>query len=184
MADSVTVRFPYSATEHAAAVSVGVGRRRLLSWFRFFGASCIAAGVLVLGIGAASHEPAMQLLKNAVGFTALGGFWIWGAQAVLRVIETRQLRREGSADGREHETRTFGRDGFTPTAHWSPPIPWTHVEQVVETESFLLIYASSDGPFYIPRHALLPTERSQLDALLREAFHSRPKQLVLLPRAT
>ena len=103
---------------------------------------------------------------------------------MLRLLEIRQFRREAAQEGREEETRTFSRDGFTPTAQWSPPIPWSSVDRVVETKRFLLVFASSDGPFYLPKHALSPTDRSKLDALFREAFQTRPRQLLLLPRAT
>lgn len=184
VSDSLSISFPYSAAEHTDALSESSERRRRQSWYRFCGVLIGGLGPLGLVLGAATGAPVIPLLGNTLPLVALGAFWFWGAPAVLRFIETRQLRREGTQEGRDIETRTFSRDGFTPTAQWSRPIPWSSVERVVETKRFLLVYASSDGPFYLPKHVLSHGDRTRLDSLFREAFQTRPKQLLLLPRAT
>jgi len=182
--DLLKVTFPFSAVEQAEALSESTGQRNMRWWLQLCGIVIAGGGLFAAGLGAAFGEPLVPLVQNTLPLVALGAFWFWGAPVVLRFIQVGQLRREGAQDGIKEETRMFGREGFTPTARWSPPVPWSSVDKVVETKRFILIYASSDGPFYLPKHAFTPADLARLKALLQEEFRTRPKQLIMLPRAT
>jgi len=182
--DLLKVTFPYSAVEQAEALSESTGRRINRWWLRLGGVVIGGGSLFLAGVAAAFGEPLVPWLRNTLPLVALGAFWFWGAPAVLKLIDVRRFRREGAQEGCKDETRTFGRDGFTPTVRWSRPVPWSDVDKVVETRRFILIYASSDGPFYLPKRALTPAALARLEALLRDEFRTRPKQLILLPRAT
>ena len=185
MPDHLTVTFPYSPVEHAKALSEADTGRKLRWRIRFGGFVIGFAGVLAAVVGPLTGEPVVSALQDGTALAALGAFWVWGAPALLTAIEARQLRREGIQESREVAHLTFGEAGFAPPLRWSEPMPWSFVERVVETKRFLLIYHGySTDPFYIPKHALSPSDRERLVALLNEHLKSPQKQLKMLSEAT
>ena len=64
---------------------------------------------------------------------------------------------------------------------WAQPVPWSDVNKVIETKRFLLIHATSDGPFFVPRHAVSSSDAERLREFLAREFQSRPGKLKMLP---
>ena len=173
------ITFPYSPAEHAEAMSQSAGGRR---WRRFLrvGAVVIASGGFLEPLFAAlTGEPIAPAVRNSFSLVVLGAFWFWGAPAILKAVHKRQFNTEGAQEGRDLETVSFGPEGITPGRKWSRPLPWSQVSQVLETKTLILIEASSDGPTYLPKNALSIADRANLEALLREHFRDRPKDLRL-----
>ena len=179
LAAELEISFPYSPAEHAAAMAYASQQRKQLLFIRGSGILAMAGMAAVSTVGAVVGEPLMPLLSNTLPIVALGGFWTWGAPAILYLIRRRQLSRDGAQEGRQRETLSFGPGGFRPGAQWANPVPWDRVTRVWETDRFILIDASSDGPSYIPKHALSPADRATLVAFLRERFSARQEQLRL-----
>src|SRR6185503_6890746 len=109
----------------------------------------------------------------------LGAFWAWGGPAILNASNRRQFRREANQKGHDLESVSLSPNGIVPGANWTHPIPWSQVRRVIETEKLIVIDASSDGPTYLPRNVLSVDDRAKLEALLREQFRDRPKDLRL-----
>jgi hypothetical protein len=184
MSQRLTFSFPYSPREHAQALSKTTGDRSLRRWFKPFGAMLGVIGLGAFTMGLAGGEPIPSLAYDLAGWIGLGSFWFFVAPWVLRRSELRQLQRDSESERRTVEVRGFDAEGFVPHSRWSRPIPWADVERVVETTDFFLIYASSDGPDYLPKHVVSGEELNHLRTLLEEVFVERRKQLKLLPRAT
>lgn len=179
MASEIRVTFPYSVAEHAEAAAQSVSGRRLRQFMRLFGVLSIATGVLVSLVGFLKDIPLASALSEAFPFLPLGAFWAWGGPAILSAANRRQLRREAHQEGRDRESVLLGADGITPGSKWSQPIPWSQVRRVSETSKLIVLDASSDGPAYVPKHALSAEDRENLETLLREQFRSRPEDLRL-----
>lgn len=182
MPDILRVTFPYSAAEHAAALSEATQARRTRWFIRFCATAIGAGGVLVTVAGATvGRQPIVPLLQNCFPLIALGAFWYWGAPALLLWITARQLRREGIENTRGSESLSFSDVGFSPSPEWPQPIPWSFVDRVVETQRFFLIYHGySKDPCYVPKHALTTELKERLVDSLTEHFKSHPNQLRLL----
>jgi hypothetical protein len=73
-------------------------------------------------------------------------------------------RKHGTID--EMELRVLSEDGFVGSSHWSQPVPWFLVERVVETRNNFLVYATPDGPTYVPKSVLKPAEVERVRQLL------------------
>ena len=176
----VRITFPYSAAEHAEAMSGTVSGGRLLRWLRFCALSFPIMGLVtgVLGV-AIAEQPLGSVWANLWPFLPLGAFWYWGAPAILDAVHKWQFRREGVQEGRHLETVSIGPDGITPGAKWSHPIPWAQVRRIQETKNLIVIDASTDGPTYLPKHAIAAGDMASFKELLREKFHDRPKDLRL-----
>jgi hypothetical protein len=177
VSNRLELSFPYSPIEHAKALENGRGQRMLLSFFRWAGAGFAMVGLATIPIGLAGNESLGPVLKDALAFVALGSFWYAGAPMILRKLRERELKKEAGAEGRAFETQTFDVEGFRPTSRWSTAIPWSDVESVVETEQHFLFYATSEGPFYLPKDAIPATVARDLRELLQRAFRDRPEDL-------
>lgn len=116
---------------------------------------------------------AVPALMMAAAFLATG--------PLLRRRDARRLRRENDTEIGKLQTFTFSRDGFTPSDRWAQPVRWSEVDKVIETKRFLLICASSDGPFFIPQHAVSSDDAERLRAFLAREFQSRPGKYKPLP---
>ncbi len=149
--------------------------RRVRSWLRLCGSIIGAGGFIDPVLRAVVGEPVLtaMLITNDLPIVVLGAFWIWGAPALLTSVNARQLRRVRSGDAGEFESLTFTAAGFSPSSEWSKPMPWSFVDDVIETKRFLLIYHGySKEPYYIPKHALSTTDLNQLKDVMRENLKS------------
>ena len=152
---------------------------------RLFGLAVGSVGVLWAGLEVIGREPLVTVLQNAFPWMALGAFWFWGGPALLKAAVAWELRRDGRQESRETERLTFSEAGFSPSPKWPQPMPWSFVDRVIETKRFLLIYHGySKDPFYLPKHALSPSDRERLFVLLRKHLTSSPRQLQLLSGST
>ena len=152
---------------------------------RLFGLALGTFGVLWAGLGAIRGEPLVTVLQNVFPWMALGAFWFWGGPALLKAAAVWELRRKGREESRETERLTFSEAGFSPSPKWPQPMPWSFVDRVIETRRFLLIYHGyARDPFYVPKHALSPSDKERLFVLLREHLTASPRQLQLLSGTT
>jgi len=175
MPDQLTFRFPYSPTEHAQARSeAGLVRGPLGH------AGLAALVVLPAVIWQKVKRPEIPLLVLAVPALIMASV-IFVTPHLLRRRDARRLRRENDAEIGKPQTFTFSRDGFTPSDRWAQPVPWSEVDKVIETKRFLLILATSDGPFFIPRHAVSSNDAERLRTFLAREFQSRPGKYKSLP---
>lgn len=170
MTDRLTFSFPYSPTEHAAALGEQMGGIR---FFLIEASVFISAGIY-----------AIVVKKLPVGFTlaAIGIMAVVNLPIplLMRRWQRRKFARENADQIGKLQTRTFAHDGFRPTDRWRQPIPWAKVVRITETRRFFMIYGGSDGPFFIPKHAMSSEEQGQLRAFLRLQLHDQPKRLRLL----
>jgi len=175
MQDQLTFRFPYSPTEHAQARSeAGLVRGPL-------GYAGLAALIFFpLVIWQKVKHPDVPLLALVVPALLMAVTFLV-TPPLLRRRDTRRLRRENATEIGKVQTFTFSRDGFTPSDRWALPVPWSDVDKVIETKRFLLICATSDGPFFVPRHALSSNDAERLRAFLEREFQSRPGKYKSLP---
>ena len=175
MPDQLTFRFPYSPAEHAQARSeAGLVRGPLGH------AGLAALLVLPAVIWQKVKRPEVPLLVLAVPALTMAAV-VLVTPPLLRRRDTRRLRRENATEIGKVQTFTFSRDGFTPSDRWALPVPWSDVDKVIETKRFLLIHATSDGPFFVPRHALSSNDAERLRAFLDQEFQSRPGKYKPLP---
>lgn len=176
----VRITFPYSAAEHAEAMSGTVAGARLLRWLRFCALTFPILGFATGVVGVAiAGEPVATVWADLWPFLPLSAFWYWGAPALLDAAHKWQFRREAIQEGRHLETVSIGPEGITPGAKWSHPIPWAQVRRIQETQNLIVIDASTDGPTYLPKHAITAGDMASLKELLSEQFHHRPKDLRL-----
>ena len=175
MSDRLVFQFPYSPTEHADALFEANAR----SGFIFFGGIVIAVPAIVMQFFMPSALPEYQALPLLI----IAAMWL-SIPTLTRIGNAWRLKRENADNIGKLETRVFSRDGFTPTSNWSEPVPWSKVHKVLETRRFILVYATSDGPFFIPKHAMSASDAAELRSLLQQEFRSRPKQLKLLSQPT
>ena len=123
MSDHLTVRFEYSAADHADALAE---ERRSM----FFGWWYRPLNIVVMAIiyGRQVARGGNDLLGNLILLAVLlpfAAFLIFMPEFV-RGRERARLRREAAKRDDLVETRTFGPDGFRPGTHWPQPIPWSH----------------------------------------------------------
>lgn len=172
MSDQLVIQFPYSPTEHADALFEANTR----SGFIFFGGIVIVVPAIAVQLAWPSALPAfLQALPPLM----VAAMWL-SIPTLTRIGDARRLKRENADNIGKLETRIFSREGFTPTSNWSAPVPWSKVFKVLETRRFILVYATSDGPFFIPKHAMSASDAAELRTRLQQEFRSRPKQLKLL----
>lgn len=173
---SLRIAFPYSARDHAAALSETRGGRFVRRWIRgcaaFMGVA--SAGMTALGV-AVFGTPLLEMLAQTGPVMALAAGW-WAAPALLQRFQRWWILRENGPDARQ-EVRVFGRDGFVPSSQWSEPVPWPGVQRAVETSNYFLIHATSDGPSYVPKSAMTAGQIETARGLLADAFRARPRDL-------
>jgi hypothetical protein len=128
-----------------------------------------------------TRQSALPVLLQALLLLMLAAGYL-SVPTLTRIRDKWRLKRENADNIGKLETRVFSRDGFTPTSNWSAPVPWSSVFKVLETRRFILVYATSDGPFFIPKHAMSASDAAELRSRLQEEFRSRPRQLKLLSR--
>lgn len=172
MSDQLVFQFPYSATEHADALFEANTR----SGFIFFGGIVIAVPAIAMQL---TQPSALPMYLQALPLLILVAMWL-SIPTLTRIRDKWRLKRDNADNLGKLETRVFSRDGFTPSSNWSVPVPWSKVFKVLETRRFILVYATSDGPFFIPKHAMSASDAAELRSRLQEEFRSRPKQLKLL----
>lgn len=173
--DQLTFRFPYSPVEHAHARSeAGLVRGPLAH------AGLGALVILPPAIWSLVKHPELSLVSLAVPVLIMA-ITMLATPFLLRRRDTRRLRRENATEIGVLQTFTFSRDGFTPSDRWALPVSWSDVDKVIETKRFLLILATSDGPFFIPRHAVSSNDAERLRAFLEREFQSRPGKFRSLP---
>ena len=186
MPDELRISFQYSATDHAEALSHGLGHQKLRRQLRWIALWCVVVGIVTAGLGALSAGALAAIgLLNLFSWSAAAAFWFWAGPTVWKVTARWELSRFRPRESVNKEQLTFGEHGFSPSPEWSQPMPWSAVDRVVETQRLLLIYhIYAIDPFYIPKHALTPLTAERLLSLLREQLKGRPQQLQLLARAT
>ena len=175
MTDQLTFRFPYSPAEHAQARSeAGLVRGPLGH------AGLAALVILPVVIWQKVKHPEVPPLVLAVPALMMAAAFL-ATGPLLPRRDARRLRRENDTEIGKLQTFTFSRDGFTPSVRWAQPIPWSDVDNVIETKRFFLIRATSDGPFYVPRHAVSSDDAERLRTFLAREFQSRPGKYKSLP---
>lgn len=125
-------------------------------------------------------HPEVPLLVLAVPMLIMAATFLV-TPGIIKRWDRRRLRRENDTEIGKLQTFTFSRDGFTPSDQWAQPVPWSDVDKVIETKRFLLICATSEGPFFIPRHAVSSDDAERLRAFLEREFQSRPGKYKSLP---
>ena len=175
----IRITFPYSLAEHAEAANHTVSASRLRRFMRFFGGTALATGALVTLVGLLKGVPLGSLMRDTLPYLPLGAFWAWGGPAILSASNRRQFRREANQEGHDLETVSLSPDGIVPGANWTHPIPWSQVRRVIETETLIVIDASSDGLTYVPKHALSAADLTSIKTLLHQHFRERSKDLRL-----
>ena len=175
MPDQLTFQFPYSPAEHAHARSeAGLVRGPLAH------AGLAALLILPATIWQKVKRPEVPLLVLAVPALIMAAAFL-ATGPLLRRRDARRLRRENDTEIGKLQIFTFSRDGFTPSERWAKPVRWSEVDKVIETKRFLLICATSEGPFFVPRHAISSNDAERLRAFLEREFQSRPGKYKSLP---
>lgn len=182
MGEALSVSFPYSAEEHAAAMAETRPNRFLRRWIQFWAATMTLASIAVTAIGIAlSEKPVLETLANTGPLFALAAVW-FAVPNLLQRFQRWSLVRRGAVENAA-EVSVVSVDGFRGASHWTDPVPWYLVDRVEETRNFFLVYAAPDGPSYVPKSALQPNDLETFKRILGTAFASRNKQL-RLQRAT
>ena len=176
MPDPLTVRFTYSAAEHANARAESPERRDLFRWWWRPLNIAIAATLVVLPAARRGDFSAKSILATLVVTIAALPFFaglIFMPEFVKRLDRAR-FRRASAAREDPLETRTFGPDGFS-SGDWPRAIPWPMITRVVESEQFFFVcYATSHVPEYVPKRAMSESESNSLRSLLANELRSRP----------
>jgi hypothetical protein len=169
MSDDLSFSFPYSATEHADAIAEQMGGVRFLLFDLLF---LIPAGFFSIVF----NDVPLVFTLVTLGLLLVVTLPI---PAVMHRWQKRKFARDNTDQIGKLQTRTFSRDGFRPTVAWRQPIPWEKVLLITETKRFVMIYGSSDGPFFIPKQAMPPDELERLRTFLRIQFADQPRRLKL-----
>jgi hypothetical protein len=181
----LSFQFEYSPREHVLALDETPYRRMVKKWW-------IPGSVVFVTLPFAWHifrndfnarSPNALLWLGAVGFLPMLVTML-ATPLVIRRLEMARYRRARTGNAGALEARHFGTEGIA-RGDGAPPIPWSMITRVIESENFYLFYdALSDIPDYLPKRVLAPSDTKSLQALLQTQFHSRNRDLQLLARAT
>jgi hypothetical protein len=126
-------------------------------------------------------EPLLVIIRAGLAWLLLGAGLLL-APRLIRIFEASRLRRQQAPRLMQ---QVFTPAGFTPSEEWSQPIPWSHIDQVLETpRGFLIFHAGSTEPVYVPTFTLSLTETERLRHLISTALAASPSRVKLLKRAT